>query len=137
MRTLEIISIFAMSGVLLAQVIVTPVNQNVLLLTSNTNVFSLSNATWIVSGLKLGMAQTNVDSYLNRHGMTNRCGLTLDGKHITFCYDFPGTDRTLVLETYCKRTGPGRFDWGNPLLESGRIQKLSTDTFLIMFTNAP
>jgi hypothetical protein len=25
----------------------------------NTNVFSLSNATYIVSGLKLGMAQTN------------------------------------------------------------------------------
>jgi len=99
MRTLAIISVFAMSGVLLAQVVLTPVNQNALLLTSNTNVFSLSNATWIVSDLRRDMAQTNVDLHLNAHGMTNRGSLSLDGKHITFCYDFPGTDRTLVLET--------------------------------------
>ena len=137
MRTLAIISVFAMSGVLLAQVVLTPVNQNALLLTSNTNVFSLSNATWIVSDLRRDMAQTNVDLHLNAHGMTNRGSLSLDGKHITFCYDFPGTDRTLVLETRRRRTGPGRFDWGDPVLESGRMQKLGTDTFLITFTNAP
>jgi hypothetical protein len=137
MRTLAIISVFAMSGVILAQVVLTPINQNALLLTSNTNVFSLSNATWIVSGLRLGTAQTNVDRHLNGHGMTNRGGLTLDGKHITFCYEFPGTDRTLVLETRRKRTGPRRFDWGSSVLESGRIQKLGADTFLITFTNAP
>src|SRR6267142_4868118 len=100
MRALAVISVFAMSGVLLAQVVLTPVNQGALLVSGNTNVFSLSNATQIVSGLKLGMAQTNADSYLNAHGMTNRISLSLDrGHHTTFRYDFPGTDRTLVLET--------------------------------------
>ena len=138
MRALAFISVFAMSGVLLAQVVLTPVNQGALLVSGNTNDLSLSNATQIVSGLKLGMAQTNVDSYLNRHGMTNRWGLSLDrGQHRAFHYDFPGTDRTLVLETRSKRTGPSLFDWGDPLLESGRIQKLGVDTFLITFTNAP
>lgn len=126
-----------MSGLLLAQVVLTPVNQDALLVSSNTNVFSLSNATRIVSGLRLGMAQTNVDRHMNAHGMTNKGGLTLGGHRTTFYYDFPSTDRTLALETRRKRTGPGRFDWGNPVLESGRIQKLGTDTFLITFTNAP
>src|SRR5437899_9374993 len=94
MRTLAVISVLAMSGVLLAQVVLTPVNQGALLMSSNTNVFSLSNATRIVSGLKLGMAQTNVDRHMNAHGMTNRGGLSLDrGHHTTFCYDFPGTDK--------------------------------------------
>lgn len=138
MRALAFTSVFAISGVLLAQVVLTPVNQGALVASGNTNVFSLSNATQIVSGLKLGMACTNVDSYLNRHGMTNRGGLSLDrGHHTTFHYDFPGTDRTLVLETCSKRTGPSLFDWGDPVLESGRIQRLGVDTFLITFTNAP
>lgn len=138
MRALAFVSVLAMSGVLLAQVVLTPVNQGALLVSGNTNVFSLSNATQIVSGLKLGMAQTNVDRYLNAHGITNRGGLSLDrGHHTTFHYDFPGTDRTLVLETRSKRTGPSLFDWGDPILESGRIQRLGVDTFLITFTNAP
>jgi len=138
MRALAFISVFAMSGVLLAQVVLTPVNQGALVVSGNTNVFSLSNATQIVSGLKLGMAQTNVDSYLNAHGITNRGGLSLDrGHHTTFHYDFPGTYRTLMLETRSKRTGPSLFDWGDTVLESGRIQRLSVDTFLITFTNAP
>ena len=138
MRALAVISIFAMSGVLLAQVVITPVNQRALVISGNTRAFNLSNATQIVSGLKLGMAQTNVESYLNAHGMTNRFSLSLDrGHHTSFCYYFPGTDRTLVLETRSRRTGPSLFDWGDPVLESGRIQQLSVDTFLITFTNAP
>ena len=138
MRALAVISILAMSGALLAQVVLTPVNQRALIMGGNTNAFSLSNATQIVSALRLGMAQTNVDSYLNAHGMTNRFGLSLDrGQHTTLYYDFPGTDRTLVLETRSRRTGPRLFDWGDPVLESGRIQKLGVDTFLLTFTNAP
>jgi hypothetical protein len=138
MRALVVISILAMSGILLAQIGLTPVNQGALIVSANTNTFSLSNATQIVSGLRLGMAHTNVDSYLNTHGMTNRGGLSLDrGHHTTFHYDFPGTDRTLVLETRSRRTGPSLFDWGDPVLESGRIQRLGVDIFLITFTNAP
>jgi hypothetical protein len=138
MRVLAFISVFAMSGVLLAQVVLTPVNQGALLVSGNTNVFSLSNATQIISGLRLGMAQTNVEIYLNAHGMTNKGWLSLDrGAHKSFDYNFPGTDRTLRLETSSKRTGPSLFDWGDPILESGRIQKLGVDTFLIAFTNAP
>src|SRR5579872_4633975 len=107
MRAFAIILIFATSSVLLAQVVLTPVNHGALFMSGKTNTFSISNATQIVSGLKLGMAQTNVDSYLNRHGMTNFGGLSLDrGRHTAFFYDFPGTDRTLVLETRGKRTGP-------------------------------
>jgi hypothetical protein len=127
-----------MSGILLAQVTLTPVNQGALLVSSNTNVFSLSNATQILSGLKPGMAKTNVDSYLNAYGMTNRFGMSLDrGHHTTYDYDFPGKDRTLVLETRSRRTGPSLFDWGDPVLESARIQRLGVDIFLITFTNAP
>ena len=138
MKALAVISILGMSGVLLAQVVVTPVNQGALIISGNTNVFSLSSATHIVSGLRLGMAQTNADSYLNAHGMTNGGSLSLDrGHHWTSHYDFPGTDRTLVLETRSRQTGPGLFDWGDPVLESGRIQRLGVDTFLITFTNAP
>ena len=138
MRALAFISVFAMSGVLIAQVVLTPVNQGALFMSGKTNVFSISNATRIVSGLKLGMAQTNVDSYLNKHGMTNLGGLSLDrGRHTAFFYDFPGTDRTLVLKTQSKRTGPNLFDWGNPVLESGRIQRFGVDIFLLTFTNAP
>ena len=85
------------------------------------------------------MARTNIDSYLNAHGMTNRFGgLSLDrGEHTIYEYAFPGTDRTLRLETHSERTGPSLFGWGNPVLESGRIQRLGVDTFLITFTNAP
>ena len=138
MRALAIILILTMSGVLLAQVALTPVNQGALIVSAKTNTFSLSNATQIVSGLRLGMAQTNVDSYLNTHGLTNRSDLSLDqGHHTTFHYDFPGTDRTLVLETRSQRIGPSLFDWGNPVLENGRIQRLGVDIFLIAFTNAP
>lgn len=127
-----------MSGVLLAEVVLTPVNQRALLMSGITNTFSLSNATRIVSGLRLGMALTNVNKCLNAHGMTNRFGMSLDrGQHTTYDYDFPGTDTTLRLETRSERTGPSLFDWGNPVLESGRIQKLGVDTFLITFTNAP
>src|SRR5258706_10844785 len=104
----------------------------------NKNVFNLSNATHIISGLRPGMAQTNVDKYLNARGMTNSGGLSLDrGQHHTLHYDFPGTDCTLVMETRSKRTGPGLYDWGDPILESGRIQRLGVNTFLITFTNAP
>ncbi len=138
MRALAVISTFATSEVLPAQVFITPVNQGALVMSGNTNAFSLSNATQIVSGLRLGMAQTNVDRYLNAHGMTNRFCLSLDrGQHTTFHYDFPGTDRTLALETRSRRTGPSLFDWGYSVLESGRIQKLGVDTFLITFTNTP
>jgi hypothetical protein len=130
MRAFAVISVFAMTGVLLAQVVLTPVNRDALLMSSNTNVFSLSNATQIVSCLKLGMAQTNVDKHMNAHGMTNRGRLSLDrGEHTTVYYDFPDTGRTLVLETRSKRIGPGLFDWGDPVLESGRIQKLGVDAF--------
>ena len=138
MRTLVAISILVMSSILLAQVTLTPVNQGALLLSSNTNAFSVSDATQIISSLTPGMALTNVDSYLNPRGLTNRGGVSLDrGQHTTFHYDFPGTDRTLVLETRSRRTGSSLFDWGDPVLESGRIQRLGVDTFLITFTNAP
>ncbi len=138
MKALALILILVTSSVLLAQVTLTPVNQGTLLIGGNTNAFSVSNATQIISGLRPGMAQTNVDSYLNAHGMTNRGGLSLDrGQHTTFYYDFPRTDRTLVLETRSRRIGPSLFDWGDPVLESGRIQRLGVDTFLITFTNAP
>jgi hypothetical protein len=138
MRALVAISILAMSGILLAQVIVVPVNQGTLLLSSNTNAFSLSNATQIVSGLRPGMAKTNVDSYLKAYGLTNRFGVSLDrGEHTTYDYVFPGTDRTLILATRSRRTGPDLFDWGDPVLESARIQRLGVDIFLITFTNAP
>ena len=78
MRAFAVVSVFAMTGVLFAQVVLTPVNQDALLMSNNTNVFSLSNATQIVSCLKLGMAQTNVDRHMNAHGMTNRGSLSLD-----------------------------------------------------------
>jgi hypothetical protein len=138
MKALVVISVFAMSGVSLAQVVLTPVNRGALFVSGNTNVFSLSNATRIISGLKVDMAQTNLDEQLNAHGMTNRFSVSLDRGHHTTCYyDFPSTDRTLVLTTRSRRTGPSLFDWGDPVLESGRIQRLGVDTFLITFTNAP
>jgi hypothetical protein len=84
------------------------------------------------------MAKTNVDTYLKAHGMTNRFGVSLDrGQHTTYDYDFPVTDRTLRLETHSRRTGPSLFDWGDPVLESARIQRMGVDIFLITFTNAP
>lgn len=86
------------------------------------------------------MEKTNVDKYLNAHGITNRLfgSVSLDrGEHYTCFYDFPGTDSTLVLETRSRRTGPDLFDWGYPVLEGGRIQRLGVDTFLIKFTNGP
>ncbi len=49
---------------------------------------------------------------------------------------FPGTDSKLVLESRSRRTGPGLFDWGIPVLTGGRM-RLGVDTFLIVFTNAP
>ena len=138
MKAVAIISVFALYGVLIAQVVLTPVRRDALLISSNTNVLSVSNATQILSGLRLGMAQTNVDKYMNAHGMTNRGGVSLDrGHHTSFYYDFPGKDTSLVLETRSRRTGPGLFDWGDPVLDSGRIQRLDVDTFLITFTNAP
>ena len=83
------------------------------------------------------MAQTNVDRYMNAHGMTNFGGLSLDrGEHTSNYYDFPGTDSRLVLEMHSRQTGPDLFDWGDPVLQSGRIQRLGVDTFLITFTNA-
>jgi hypothetical protein len=138
MRALVVISILTMSGILLAQVTLSPVNQDAMFLSSNTNAFSPSSATQVVSGLRLGMAKTNVDSYLKAHGMTNQFGVSLDrGQHTTYDYDFPGTDRTLRLVTRSRRTGSDLFDWGDPVLESARIQRLGVDIFLITFTNVP
>ena len=138
MKALAIISLFVVSGVVHAQVVLTPVNRDALLLSSNTNVLNISNAVQVISGLKLGMAQTNVESYLNAHGMTNRLSLSLDrGQHTHFYYDFPGTDSTLVLTTHCTRMGAGLFDWKDPVLESGCIKRLDVETFSITFTNAP
>jgi len=59
------------------------------------------------------------------------------GQHTTCDYDFPGTDRTLRLVTVSRRTGLDLFDWGDPVLESARIQRLGVDILLITFTNAP
>jgi len=138
MKALAIIFLFAVSGVMLAQVILIPVKRDALFMTSRTNVLRMSNAVQIISGLKSGMALTNVDRYMNAHGMTNRGGLSLDrGQHSNFYYDFPGTDSTLVLETRSSRTRLNMFDWEHPALQSGRIQRLGVDTFLITFTNAP
>ena len=122
MKALAIIFLFAVSGVMLAQVILIPVKRDALFMTSRTNVLRMSN----------------VDRYMNAHGMTNRGGLSLDrGQHSNFYYDFPGTDSTLVLETRSSRTRLNMFDWEHPALQSGRIQRLGVDTFLITFTNAP
>ena len=139
MKVLVVISVLAVCGALLAQVVLTPVNQGALLFSGNTNVFSLSNATQIVSGLKLGMTQTNVDRYLNAHGMTNGDGGSADeGENWNFYYVFPGTDRTLVLEMHSSKPGPHFKDWGRErVLTGGRIQRVGVDTFLIAFTNAP
>jgi len=138
MKTLITILLLATAGTLLAEVTLTPVNQRALLLGGNTNAFSLSNATQIISGLRPGMAMTNVESYLNAHGMTNRFWLSLDrGHHADHDYAFPGTDRTLIVETRSRETGPGLFDWGDPVLESVRIQRFGVDIFLVKFTNAP
>ncbi len=127
----------ATPAVLLAQVALTPVNQGALLMSRNTNGLNLSNAVQIVSGLRPGMAKTNVDSYLNSHGMTNFFGVSLDrGHHTTYDYKFPGTDSILRVETCSKRTGTNLFDWGDPVLESARIQRLGVDIFLVTFTNA-
>ena len=137
-KILAVIFFASISNVLCAQVTLTPTNRGVLFLSGNTNTLSVSNAVRILSGLRTGMEQTNVDKYMNAHGMTNQGGLSLDrGRHSVYHYNFPGTDSTLVLETRSKRTGPGLFDWGNPILEGGRIQRLDVDTFLITFTNAP
>jgi len=140
MKALAIIFLFAVCIVLRAQVALIPVNTNALLVSSNTNRLNVSKAVLVLSGLRLGMEKTNVDRYLNAHGITNCLfgGVSLDrGEHYTFCYDFPGTDSTLLLETGSRRTGPDLFDWGYPVLEGGRIQRLGVDTFLITFTNAP
>jgi len=123
-----------------AQVTLTPTNQDAVIISSNTNVLNLSNAVFVISDLRLGMEKTNVDRVLNAHGMTNHWSLSVSldrGEHYTTRYDFPGTDSTLVLETRSRRTGPGLFDWGYPVLEGGRIQRLGIETFLITFTNAP
>jgi hypothetical protein len=140
MRALVMIFLFALAIVLRAQIALTSINTNVLLVSSNTNSLNVSNAVLVLSGLRLGMEMTNVDRYLNAHGVTNRPfgGVSLDrGEHYAFYYDFPGTDSTLVLETRSRRTGPDLFDWGYPVLERGRIQRLGVDTFLITFTNVP
>jgi hypothetical protein len=140
MKPLAMIFVFSVAIVLRAQVALTPVNTNAVIVSSNTNRLSVSNAVLALSGLRLGMEKTNVDRCLNAHGITNRLfgGVSLDrGKHYTFYYDFPGTDSTLVLETRSRRTGPDLFDWGYPVLEGGRIQRLGVDTFMITFTNAP
>ena len=135
---IAIIFLLAVSSVLCAQVTLTPTNRGALFLSSNTNTLSVSNAVRIISGLRIGMEHTNVDRYMNAHGTTNHGGLSLDrGQHTAFYYNFPGTDSTLVLETRSKRTGPDLFDWGNPVLEGGRVQRLGVDTFLIPFTNSP
>ncbi len=137
MRALAIILLMGIAGVVCAQVVLTPVNQGALFMSGHKSALYMSNAVQIISGLKLGMAQTNVDHYLNAHGLTNRWGLSLDrGRHTTFYYDFPGTDSTLLLETHSRQTGPDLFDWGYPVLDGGSIQRLGVDTFLITFTNA-
>src|SRR5262249_49184419 len=106
MKMLAMIFLFAAAGVLRAQVTLTPTNRGALFLSINTNTFSVSNAVWILSGLRMGMELKNVDRYLSARGMTNRGGLSLDrGQHTTIHYDFPGTDSTLVLQTRSKRTG--------------------------------
>ncbi|HWY75209.1 MAG TPA: hypothetical protein VN281_06310 [Verrucomicrobiae bacterium] len=139
MKAIATVIFFAFVGVMSAQVVLTPTNQHALILSGNTNVLNLSNAVQLISGLKLGMAQTNVEIYMNAHGMTNLgWGVSLDrGRHWTYFYDLPGTDSTLVIETRSRRTGPSLFDWGDPVLESGSIQRLGVDTFLITFTSAP
>jgi hypothetical protein len=123
-----------------AQVSLIPTNQAALLVSSSTNTLSVSNAIRMLSGLRLGMEQTNIDSYLGKHGITNRAfgNVSVDrGQHYYCYYDFPGTDCTLVLQTRSRRTGPGLFDWGYPVLEGGCIRRVGVDTFLITFTNAP
>ena len=140
MKALVMILLFAIAIVLRAQVALSPVNTNALLVSSNTNRLNVSNIALVLSGLRLGMEKTNVDRYLNAHGITNRWfgSMSLDrGEHYSLCYDLPGTDSTLVLRTRSKRTGQGLFDWGYPVLEGGRIQRLGVDTFLIAFTNVP
>ena len=69
-RALAIIFVFAIPGVMSAQVTLTPTNQDAVIISRNTNVLNPSNAVFVVSGLGLGMEETNVDRYLNAHGMT-------------------------------------------------------------------
>jgi len=138
MKALALIWLLATPGVLFAQVSLTPVNQRALFISSQTNNLDLSTTTQIISGLRPGMTQSGIDQHLNAHGMTNRFRVSLDrGHHYTCDYDFPGTDSSLVLQTRSQPTGPGLFDWGNPVLESARIQRYGVDTFVITFTNAP
>jgi hypothetical protein len=112
----------------------------VLYVTTSSNLVSISNAVRIASGLRVGMAGSDVQKYMQDHGMaqTNVYSISLDrGRTLSSPYPLAG-GATLMLDMHCTQAPKtGLFGWSSPVLDRARIQSQGTDIMTITSTNAP
>lgn len=117
----------------------TPATNGTFLLTSRSNLMSISNAVKIASGLRVGMLGTDVTKYMAGHGMlqSNIYSVSVDrGRTLTCPYPLAGTF-SLMLEMHCTSAPPGLFGWSNPVLDRAYIQSQGTNVISITLTNGP
>jgi hypothetical protein len=112
----------------------------VLYVTTSSNLVSISNAVRIASGLRVGMAGSDVQKYMQDHGMvqTNFYSISVDrGRTLSYPYPLAG-GATLMLDLHCTQAPKtGLFGWSGPVFDRGRIQSHGTDIITVTLTNAP
>ena len=112
----------------------------VLYVTTSSNLVSISNAVWIASRLRVGMAGADVQKYMRDHGMiqTNVYSISVDrGRTLACPYPLAG-GATLFLDLHCtKAPATGLFGWRDPVLDRARVQSQGADIISVALTNGP
>jgi hypothetical protein len=118
--------------------------QELLYITTSSNVTAISNAVKMASSLRMDMTRPDVDHYLIERGMStnvveNADGLSLDGgRTIGYFYPLPGNRSFLVLDMECtERPASGLRGWKNPVLKKAFIQSQGENIVSIALTNTP
>lgn len=120
----------------------TPNTNRVLYVTTSSNLLSISNAVRIASHLRVGMADADVQKYMQDHGVTqtnvNLYSISVDrGRTLHYAYPLAG-GASLYLDMHCTKSPPtGLFGWSDPVLDRARVQSQGADIISIALTNGP
>jgi hypothetical protein len=120
----------------------TPDTNRVLYVTTSSNLMAISNAVRIASHLRVGMADAEVQKYMQDQGViqtnVNVYSISVD-RGRTLAYGYPLTGGALLcLDMHCTKSPPtGLFGWRDPVLDGARIQSQGADIISIALTNGP
>jgi len=120
----------------------TPDTNRVLHVTTSPNLMSISNAVRIASNLRVGMANADVQKYMQDHAViqtnVNVYSISVDRGH-TLSYGYPLAGGALLcLDMHCTKSPPtGMFGWSDPVLGRASVQSQGVDIISIALTNGP